>query len=148
MKYQHRLAKMALLGLIASVINSLAALAETQAKAVRVGGDYLITSIDHLDNDEFRIQFTAVTPTGKFDKLTLHSDHVHVAVRPGQKLRLSAEILSSTDASAEVAQMVIFVSNPQGPIPVWLLSNRAGPRDLNATKYLEMHSPLTDYIIM
>ncbi len=137
-----------LLGLLLFLASNSILIAEPAPKISRVGGDYLVTAIEHLDKEEFRIQFSAVTPTGKFDQLTLHSNHVHVAVKQGQKLRLSAEILADSGATAEVAQMVIFVVNPQGPIPVWLLSNRAGPRELNATKYLEMHSPLTDYIIM
>ncbi|MBM4251248.1 MAG: hypothetical protein FJ146_04715 [Deltaproteobacteria bacterium] len=143
-----RLATSALLSLVASTLPGHATPAEAPNIATRVGGDYLVSAIDHVDNGEFRIQFAAVAPSGKFDTLTLHSNHVHVAVKIGQKLRLSAEILSTKGTAAEVAQMVIFVANPQGPVPVWLLSNRAGPRDLKATKYLEMHSPLTDYIVM
>ena len=121
---------------------------ETKGQLLKVGGDYEVTAIDHPNDSEFRVEFKAVTPTGKFDILSLHSNHVHVAVRVGQKLRLSAEILSSNGQAAEVAQMVIFIANPQGPIPVWLLSNRAGHQDLRATKYIDMHSPLTDYIVM
>ena len=98
--------------------------AEPKGQLLKVGGDYEVTAIDHLNDSEFRVEFKAVTPTGKFDILNLHSNHVHVA------------------------QMVIFIANPQGPIPVWLLSNRAGHQDLRATKYLDMHSPLTDYIVM
>ena len=122
--------------------------AEPKGQLLKVGGDYEVTAIEHLNDSEFRVEFKAVTPTGKFDNLSLHSDHVHVAVRIGQKLRLSAEILNSNGLSAEVAQMVIFIANPQGPIPVWLLSNRAGHQDLRAIKYIDMHSPLTDYIVM
>lgn len=146
MNYWLKLATVALLSLVGLTFPGRAAPAEPTA--TRVGGDYVVSAIDHVDNGEFRIQFIAASPTGKFDTLTLHSNHVHVAVKMGQKLRLSAEILSTNSTSAEVAQMVIFVANPQGPVPVWLLSNRTGPRDLNATKYLEMHSPLTDYIVM
>ena len=124
------------------------ATAEPKGLTLKVGGDYEVTAIDQLNESEFRVEFRAVTPTGKFDTLNLHSNHVHVAVRIGQKLRLSAEILTDNGRSAEVAQMVIFISNPQGPIPVWLLSNRAGHQDLRATKYIDMHSPLTDYIVL
>ena len=94
------------------------------------------------------IEFKAEHPTGHFDVLKLESDHVHVAVKVGQNLRLSAEILSQSGAGAEVSQVVLFLPAPEGHVPVWLLSNKAPPGDLRATRYLEMHSPLNDYMIM
>jgi len=121
---------------------------ETGGHPLKIGGDYQVTAIDRISDHEFHIEFKSVVATGKFDTLSLHSNHVHVAVRVGQKLRLSAAILNTRGSEAEVAQMVIFVPNPQGAVPVWLLSNRAEGLDLRATKYLEMHSPLTDYLVM
>src|SRR5438309_1256347 len=79
--------------------------------AIRVGGDYKVTSVDKIDDHTFRVQFQSVKPTGRYDQLRLDSDHVHVAVKVGQEIRLSAEILSEDKhgASAEVAQMVLFL---------------------------------------
>jgi len=119
-----------------------------EARPLRVGGDYTVTSVDRLTDREFHVEFKAVAASGKFDVLNLHSDHIHIAVRKGEKLRLSAEILSTQGAVAEVAQMVIFLPSNLGPTPVWLLSNRATNHELRAVKYLEMHSPQTDYVIM
>ena len=142
--YRHLLFSASLLALWAL---SGVALAE-EAKLLRVGGDYLVTAVEHSGEREFHVEFKAVTPSGKFDVLNLHSDHVHIAVKKGEKLRLSAEILNSKGAVAEVAQMVIFLPSNLGPTPVWLLSNRASNHELRAVKYLEMHSPQTDYVIM
>ena len=124
------------------------AFSQTNSQPLKVGGDYQVSAVEHVGNREFKVEFKALNKTGKFDVLTLYSDHVHVAVRVGQKLRLSAEILSSQGDRAEVAQMVIYVRNQEGPTPVWLLSNKATGLDLKASKYIEMHSPITDYMVM
>lgn len=133
---------------VAFALSATTSQAEPEGKPLRVGGDYTVTAIDRLNDHEFHVEFKAVAPTGKFDVLTLQSDHVHVSVRVGQKLRLAAQILSTKGNTAEVSEMVIFIPNAQGPVPVWLLSNKAQGLDLRATDYLKMHSPLTDYMVM
>jgi len=145
--------------LIITLFVALPALAETSAqpkieavpeapKILRVGGDYTVSSIDKAGEGAFKIEFKAVTPSGRFDTLKLESDHVHVAVRVGQKIRLSAEILAEAGPSAEVSQLVLFLENPQGPVPVWLLSNKAPAGELRGSRYLEMHAPMNDYQVM
>ena len=132
-----------LLFVLAALLTPFAASAEP----VRVGGDYKVTQIDKVEGG-FVVEFQSTTPSGKFDTLRLTSDHVHVAVKVGQQIRLSAEILTETGNSAEVSQMVIFLPSVQGHVPVWLLSNKAPAQERPAAKYLEMHNPLNDYVIM
>lgn len=115
---------------------------------LRVGGDYTVEAIDKVNDRTFKIIFKADKPSGKFDVLRLDSDHVHVAVKVGQKIRLSAEILGQKGAEAEVAQVVIFFEGNVGRVPVWMLSNKAPQSELRASKYLEMHVPANDFIVM
>ena len=122
--------------------------AASAPKVLRVGGDYQVAAIDQAPNGTFTVEFKALKQTGRFDLLRLTSDHVHVAVRLGQTLRLSAEVIATTGPAAEVTQLVIFFPSPQGRVPVWLLSSRLPAGDLTATRYLEMHAPLTDYRIL
>ena len=117
-------------------------------KIVRVGGDYTVTTIEKVGDRSFLVEFKSDKPTGKYDVRRLESDHVHVAVKVGQKIRLSAEILSENKNIAEVAQVVVFLPVADSHVPVWLLSNKAPTHELRATKYLEMHVPLTDYTVM
>jgi hypothetical protein len=121
---------------------------DPDSQILRVGGDYTVTAVDKQGEGAFHVEFRAVTPSGKFDLLTLESDHVHVAVKVGQKIRLSAEILTQKGAAAEVAQVVIFLPSAEGRVPVWLLSTKAEGRDLRASRYLEMHVPANDFMIM
>ena len=114
----------------------------------RVGGDYQVTHVKKLGNRSFLIEFKAATPTGRFDVLRLESDHVHVAVQKGQTLRLSAEVFEDRGRSAEVSQVVLFLPSQRGRVPVWLLSNKFPANDLRGSRYLEMHVPLKDYLVM
>ena len=118
------------------------------AEPLRVGGDYKVVSIDRVKSGAFVVAFKSVVPSGKYDVLRLESDHVHVAVKVGQQIRLSAEILTEKGDTAEVSQMVIFLPSVQGHVPVWLLSNKAPASEHPSSKYLEMHNPLNDYVIM
>ena len=117
-------------------------------KVMRAAGTYQVAKISKQVDGGFVIEFVSVQPTGRFDLLKLSSDHIHVAVKLGDKIRLSAEVFSENGSSAEVSQMVVFFSNPIGAIPVWLLSNKTPPRDLNAVNYLKMHVPQTDYTLL
>ena len=137
-----------------SIIVSLAitgvALADAEKSGIveRVGGDYRVARIDKLDDGTFLIEFKSLHPSGKFDVIRLNSDHVHVAVKSGDRLRLSAEVLRITGAVAEASQVLLFLKSSRGRTPVWLLSNRYKPRDLTGSSYLEMHVPLNDYMIL
>lgn len=118
-------------------------------KIERVGGKYLVKSIDRTEeqdgNSVFVVVFESETPTGKYDLLRLESDHIHVGISPGQKLRLSAEILETKGNSAEVGQVLLFLPERSGPVPIWLLSRKNTHRDLNAAKFIEMHAPQSDF---
>jgi hypothetical protein len=122
--------------------------AESGPVVQRVGGDYTVAAIERQDDRSFLVEFKAVTPSGRYDTLRLESDHVHVAVKVGQKLRLSAEIMGEKGPVAEVAQVVLFLQGNEGRVPVWLLSTKAPMHDLRATRYLEMHVPANDYLVM
>jgi hypothetical protein len=115
-------------------------------KILRVGGVYEVASIKEVDHG-FKIEFKATAKTGKFDTLILESDHVHFSVKEGQKLRISAEVLSSNGRTAEVSQVLLFLPHEQGVAPVWMLS-RKSPGELEGSKYLEMHAPQADYTIL
>lgn len=115
---------------------------------VRVGGDYIVNDITKTESGTFRIEFKGAQPGGKYGTIILDSDHVHVAVIKGQKLRISAEIARVNGDVAEATQVLVFIPNIRGPMPVWLLSSRSKNLDLRGSKYLDMHAPLSDYNIL
>lgn len=121
---------------------------DTEAQFIRVGGNYVVKSVEKKGDHSFIVNFAAETGSGSFDLLRLESDHVHVAVKVGRTIRLSAEILKTDGASAEISQVVLFFPNIEGHVPVWLISNKFPSRDLKASRYLDMHAPSNDYMIL
>jgi len=143
-----------LLKMILSITVSLCAASSLQAEPeaveqfIRVGGNYTVKSVEQKSGNSFVVKFTAENQTGTFDELELESDHVHVAVKVGRTLRLSAEVLKTQGPKAQISQVVLFFPNAEGHVPVWLMSNKFPNRDLKATKYLDMHAPNNDYMIL
>lgn len=122
--------------------------AEPTAELIRIGGNYLVYEISENPSGTFRIEFRAEQPNGKYGTIVLNSDHVHLAVTKGQKLRISAEISRVVEGVAEATQVLVFIPNIRGPMPVWLLSSRSKNLHLGGAKYLEMHAPLSDYNVL
>ncbi len=143
------LSRIALVCLVSAMFNNLALAEEpakvVQEKPIRVGGLYIVRQIERLQLGYYQIKFESVDQTGKFDRLILETDHVNFAVRKGSEVRLSAEVLSSKGAEAEIAQVVIFLPGTQGPTPVWMLSRKDSSGELRGSRFLEMHAPSTDY---
>jgi hypothetical protein len=119
-----------------------------QYTSQKVGGEYKVAKIDRDTAGVFHIEFHATQSSGRFDILKLESDHVHVAVKVGQVLRLSAEVVGERGQEADVSQVVLFLHGRSGRVPVWLLSRKAMGQDLKAVRYLEMHVPANDFVVM
>ena len=113
----------------------------------RVGGTYLVSSIDRVDGG-FQVKFKAVVASGRFDEIILESPHIHVGVKVGQQLRISAEVIGGDMQVAEATQVLVFLPNQRGETPVWMLSSKQTSVDLRGAKYLEMHAPETDFTIL
>ncbi len=113
----------------------------------RVGGNYIVSAIERKSDNIFTIVFESEVKTGRFDTLVLESDHVHVGVELGAKLRISAEILHDQGIRAEVSQILLFLPAGASHVPVWMISRKAHQGPLKGAKYLEMHAPTSDYTV-
>lgn len=118
----------------------------SQAQVQRVGGDFIVERIDAQQDGSFRITFQHSEST-RHKTLVLVSDHVHMGVEEGQKLRISAEVLAEYSDYTEVAQVLLFLPSEYGKTPVWMLSQKSPKLSLDGVKLLEMHAPSADYAI-
>jgi hypothetical protein len=119
----------------------------------RVGGNYELKEVSRKCKGKsaspcFRLLFTALAKTGRFDELVLESDHMNVAVRKGDRIRLSAEIAVDRGRTAEVSQLVLFRDAKSGIPPVWMLSRKHKAGNGPAARYLEMHAPQNDFRVL
>lgn len=114
----------------------------------RAEGRYRIQSINKMkDVDAFSIEFVAISSESKFSKLMLVSENVSFALRRGEEIRLIGEILKVDGQIAELAQVEIFLPHSQGEIPIWMNSKNSPHLQLRGSRLLEMHAPVTDYLV-
>jgi hypothetical protein len=120
---------------------------DSTSTALRVGGNYKVESIKSASKGSFNVTFRAENQTGRFDVLRIRTDHLHVSVKEGETLKISASILKEKTNEAEIHQIVLFIPRPEGETPVWLLSSTQDAKHLEATQYLKMHAPQTDFLL-
>ncbi|MEZ4742550.1 MAG: hypothetical protein R3B45_08895 [Bdellovibrionota bacterium] len=113
----------------------------------RVGGNYVVREINRTDNSVV-VVFESVVKNGHADLIRLESDHIHIGIEEGQTLRISAEVSSSTDKEVDASQVLLFIPQAEGSVPVWLLSKEGRKKSLQGSSYLEMHDPRSDYAIL
>ncbi|MFY7929796.1 MAG: hypothetical protein ACOVS5_13070 [Oligoflexus sp.] len=120
-----------------------------KGQLIRIGGQYRIQKIEKLGDQDFQITFQGEPATGRYDALVLRSDHIHVGVQEGQVLRLTAEVIKDSGPALEVTQVLLFLNHREyGSTPVWLLSKNHITRDFRGARWLEMHAPQADFLIL
>lgn len=117
-----------------------------EAGVERVSGLYKLTQIEKRPGNEHILHFEAEAKDGVHDLLVLKSDGLNVKIEEGQVLKLSAEVLKSSQKEHEITQVLVFMpSSDYGLSPVWLLSKSHETREMKGARYLEMHAPGSDY---
>ena len=119
-----------------------------EIKFERIGGTFNVSQIKRLNDGGFQVVFSAKETQGPFRKLTLETQHVHMGIREGVELRLSADVISVRGGEAEIAQAVLFMPSHAGDNPIWMLSRRNHVPSSPPVKLLEMHAPATDFMIL
>ena len=125
-----------------------------KADTVKVVGDYKVSSMTKMESGSFDVRFEKKEPSGHMDLLRLVTPHVHVGLKVGEVLKISAEVMANPRSKqklpvAQISQVLVFLkSSHQTTIPVWLISEAHGARPLKGAKYLEMHAPTSDFLVL
>ena len=126
-------------------------LVDSQAlsETLRVAGEYKVSSIKRQADGAFEVGFVSKHTTGRFDRLRLVTDHLHLRLKVGLSLKISAEIVEESGAIGEISQVLVFLRSSQHTqVPIWLISKTFGGRPLKGARYLEMHAPTSDYLVL
>lgn len=117
----------------------------------KVGGEFVVSDIKRMNSGVFEVTFTSDVVTVKPSILKLHSDHVHVRLEKGMKLRISAEIAEVKGDIAHLKQVLLFMPqsvNESHTLPIWMLSKVYPSKNLKGARYIEMHAPTADFQVM
>ena len=119
---------------------------KAESGAERVTGLYKVSRIETNPGNEVVMHFESETKDGVHDLLVLKSDGLNVKIEEGQILKLSAEVLQSSQKEHEITQVLVFLpSSEYGLSPVWLLSKAHETREIKGARFLEMHAPGSDF---
>lgn len=118
------------------------------AEPLRVSGDFRLKEFKPLPYGGGTMIFQAEHQTGRFDELHLEARQSHLALEKGKVFHLSAEVVAVQGSVAEASQILIQFSKGDQKIPVWLLSSKYPGMPLRGARYLEMHAPSNDYLLL
>ena len=119
------------------------------ANSVRVSGEFVVKSITADKRGFFTVIFANTVKDAKVKTLRLETQHLHVAVEQGKRLRLSAEIGKWRGNIVEARQVLVFVPTASSHTPIWLLSRHSSSdQKLQGAKYLDMHAPQSDFLVL
>ncbi len=122
-------------------------LAESDSTS-RITGEFKIDKITKISPDSYRIVFTNLDKSEPHETLFLDSNQIHMGLSEGQTLRLSAEVFQRNPKTWEITQVLVFLKTTNSHIPVWLISQTHGPKELRGARYIEMHAPTSDFLIL
>lgn len=129
----------------------LCSLAFAEDALKRVGGEFVVSDIKRTNSGMFEVTFSSALSDIQPSTLKLLSDHVHVRLEKGLKLRISAEIAEVKGGIAYLKQVLLFMPPPVGDsdtLPIWMLSSVYQTKSLKGARYIEMHAPTADYQVM
>ena len=118
-------------------------------ESIKITGQYKVHISKNGKFDNYRIEFQSKFKTGRLDRLDLMTDHVHLGLEDGAEVKLSAEVVRDFGVTGEISQVLVFLPRKGGSVtPVWLLSSAYLNRPLRGARYLEMHAPTSDYLVL
>lgn len=119
------------------------------SEPLRVAGEYKVSQIKKQPDGAFQVSFVSKHTTGRFDRLRLVTDHLHLRLKEGLSLKISAEIVKGSGAAGEISQVLVFLpSSKHSHVPIWMISKAFSGRPLKGARYLEMHAPTSDYLVL
>ena len=108
----------------------------------KIEGTYKITGVVKK-GDIFRINFKRQKDQGKLEHFFINTRHIHYAIQQGKSVDLEALIMD--EKSKEASQVLVNLDTLEGVVPVWILSSKEQAVELEASKFLKMHVPSTDF---
>lgn len=112
-----------------------------------IKGKFTLDKILLEQDSKRQLWFKGRTARGKPLSLVLVSRYTHPKLRQGQSFQLAAEVGAMRKDYYLLNKALVYFSGGGTTIPVWILSDHAS-LSLDVEKYLKMHAPSSDYIVL
>lgn len=117
----------------------------------RVKGLYKIAKITKFSERDFLTVFAYAGEVSASDDrpqdILLRTNHMHLALQEGETFEIAAEVAKKSKQGILAAQVMVNIETPTSKVPVWLLSSQYGTNDLRGARYIDMHAPVSDFMV-
>lgn len=122
---------------------------KASAKPARqiIKGKFTLAKILREDSGKRQLWFSGRTAHGQPQSLVLVSRTQHPELRSGQSYQLAAEVGATTDDYYVLNKALVYFNAHGTTIPVWIMAEHAS-LTLDLEKYLKMHAPSSDYLVL
>lgn len=129
--------------------NNLKSKPKATAKPARqiIKGKFTLDKILTEDGGKRQLWFSGRTAHGQPQSLVLVSRTRHPELRSGQSYQLAAEVGATTDDYHVLNKALVYFNAHGTTIPVWIMAEHAS-LTLDLEKYLKMHAPSSDYLVL
>lgn len=115
-----------------------------------IKGKFKLAKILLEQDSKRQLWFEGRTAHGKALSLVLVSRYTHPDLRQGRSYQLAAEVGAKRPDYLLLNKALVFFPGSSGggtTIPVWIMADHAN-LSLDVEKYLKMHAPTSDYLVM
>lgn len=112
-----------------------------------IKGKFTLDKILTEDGGKRQLWFSGRTAHGQPQSLVLVSRTQHPELRSGQSYQLAAEVGATTDDYYVLNKALVYFNAHGTTIPVWIMAEHAS-LTLDLEKYLKMHAPSSDYLVL
>lgn len=112
-----------------------------------IKGKFKLESILTEKDNKKQLWFKGRTAHGKPLSLVLVSRYTHPRLRAGESYQLAAEVGATKKDYHVLNKALVYFSGGGTTIPVWIMADHAS-LSLDVEKYLKMHAPSSDYLVL
>lgn len=112
-----------------------------------IKGKFKLESILTEKDNKNQLWFKGRTAHGKPLSLVLVSRYTHPRLRAGESYQLAAEVGATHKDYHVLNKALVYFSGGGTTIPVWIMADHAS-LSLDVEKYLKMHAPSSDYLVL
>jgi hypothetical protein len=118
-----------------------------EKKSTDIEGVFKVSAIENKTG-YYIIKFSPVEAKKDSEDMFFETDLLNSWIKVGEKLKIYTSISrDQVSKKLKTAHVLVTLPMPRGEVKMWLLSRNQKDFDFKSAKYLNMHSPHTDYLI-
>lgn len=110
----------------------------------KISGTFKIIKVKKHSHQQNQIWFSNVDDSKIY---VLNSHYTNQNLREGSQYRMVAEVFEDRKGQHHIQRALVYLPFGETTVPIWILS-KDSKLNLNLDKYIRLHAPTTDYIVL